>query len=165
MDHSTVDQYFELALDLPERERERMLTRLADDEPAVAAEVRRLLANPTARRDFACSSTSMRKPDTVHHVAVQVDDVARAVQWYRSVLSCEVEYEDATWAMLEFGNVRLALVTPERHPPHLCVVRRDARKFGELTPHRDGTRSIYIVDPWGNSIEVMDEGSLSSSRS
>ncbi|MCA8953355.1 MAG: VOC family protein [Planctomycetes bacterium] len=96
----------------------------------------------------------------MHHVAVQVEDVARAVEWYRSVFACEVEYQDATWAMLAFANLRVALVVPAQHPPHLSLVRADAAKFGPLTGHRDGTRSVYVVDPWGNSIEIMDRDSL-----
>ncbi|MCR9245985.1 MAG: VOC family protein [bacterium] len=160
MDLSPVDQIFELALDLPEKEREKMLAKLAVDEPETAAEVRRLLANPNCRVDFAATSRSRQPVSHLHHVAVQVEDIGKAAEWYRSVLGCEIEYQDQTWAMLALANMRLALVIPEQHPPHFCVTRDDATKFGELTTHRDGTKSVYIKDPWGNSIEVLDRESL-----
>lgn len=167
MDHSTLDQYFELALDLPEPKREQLLARLTAEEPELAAALRTLLANPRGRGEFACTTgrAGQHAParlcrDTLHHVALQVRDIAAAVKWYREVLSCDVEYQDKSWAMLQFDNVRIALVVPEQHPPHVAVVRPDAARFGALTAHRDGTRSVYIVDPWGNSIEVLDQASL-----
>jgi hypothetical protein len=66
-----------------------------------------------------------------------------------------VTYQDATWAMLEFANTRLALVIPSQHPPHLGFVTPDAEKYGELKTHRDGTRSIYVADPAGNAVEFL----------
>lgn len=93
--------------------------------------------------------------DTLHHVAVPVADVAAAVSWYRDRFACRVAYEDATWALLEFANTRLALVVPEQHPGHFAIVRDDADRFGALTAHRDGTKSTYIEDPFGNAVEVL----------
>jgi catechol 2,3-dioxygenase-like lactoylglutathione lyase family enzyme len=93
--------------------------------------------------------------DSVDHVAIAVGDIASAVDWYTRTLRCRVSYQDATWAMLEFANIRVALVIAEQHPPHLAFVSRDAERFGPLKPHRDGTRSCYVEDPAGNSIEVL----------
>jgi catechol 2,3-dioxygenase-like lactoylglutathione lyase family enzyme len=98
--------------------------------------------------------------DPVHHVAVTVRDVAEAVLWYTDRFSCEVEYQDATWAMLAFANIRLALMAPGRHPPHVGFARGDAGSFGALATHRDGTRSAYVEDPSGNAVEILDERSL-----
>lgn len=93
--------------------------------------------------------------DHLHHVAISVDDIAKAVDWYRTHLRCRVAYQDSTWAMLEFGNVNLALVIPSQHPPHLGFVTPDAEKYGELKRHRDGTRSIYVADCAGNAVEFL----------
>ena len=93
--------------------------------------------------------------DDLDHVAVSVDDIAKAVDWYTSTFRCEVAYQDATWAMLKFNNLRLALVIPEQHPPHVAVNRSDAEEFGSLKTHRDGTASCYVQDPAGNSVEIM----------
>jgi len=65
-------------------------------------------------------------------------------------------YQDSTWALIRFANVRLALVTSGQPPPHLAFERSDAEAFGPLQTHRDGTRSTYVHDPSGNAIEVLD---------
>ena len=93
--------------------------------------------------------------DTLHHVAIPVQDVARAVEWYTGQFRCEVSYQDETWALIDFANLQLALVVPEQHPPHIAFISESAEERGELTTHRDGTRSLYVTDSEGNSIEVM----------
>jgi catechol 2,3-dioxygenase-like lactoylglutathione lyase family enzyme len=93
--------------------------------------------------------------DEIHHVAISVKDVSKSVEWYTRHFRCEIEYQDETWALLAFGNTRLALVIPEQHPPHIGLIHPQAEAFGELKPHRDGTRSCYIADPAGNAIEVL----------
>ena len=98
--------------------------------------------------------------DELHHVAVQVRDVRRAVAWYRERFRFTVEWLDDTWALLRFANTSLALVVPGEHPPHLAFTMEDAESLGELSPHRDGTRSIYIEDSEGNVVECMDPKSL-----
>ncbi len=97
----------------------------------------------------------MSEFDTIDHIAIPVEDIARAVKWYRSNFACEVVYEDASWAMLRFGNIKLAFVMPEQHPPHLGFVRSDADAFGSLKSHRDGSRSTYIKDSEGNAVEIL----------
>ncbi len=98
--------------------------------------------------------------DRLHHVAIAVSDVESAVRWYRRSFDCVVAYQDDTWALLEFATVHLALVTPGEHPPHIGIARPDADEFGELAAHRDGTRYVYLNDPSGNTVEVLDSRSL-----
>ena len=93
--------------------------------------------------------------DRIHHVAIAVADVASAVAWYTSTFRCTVAYQDPTWALLDFENLKLALVIPEQHPPHIAFASANAGAFGTLTAHRDGTRSIYVKDPAGNSVEIL----------
>lgn len=97
----------------------------------------------------------MAELDSLDHVAIPVDDVASAVEWYRRTFRCEVKYQDATWALLTFANTSLALVIPSQHPAHIGFVSPDAQKFGVLKTHRDGTRSCYVNDPAGNSVEIL----------
>jgi catechol-2,3-dioxygenase len=104
------------------------------------------------------------KLDAVHHVAVSVNNVQEAVQWYTSRFRCEVRYQDATWALLAFENIQLALVIPSQHPPHVSFVSAEAARFGPLKRHRDGTESTYIQDPGGNPVEVLAEESLEGSH-
>ena len=98
--------------------------------------------------------------DSIHHVAISVDNIATAVDWYRTTFRCEIEYQDETWALLKFANASLARVIAEQHPPHLGFVTPKAESYGELKLHRDGTRSIYISDPTGNAVELMDPNSV-----
>ena len=98
--------------------------------------------------------------DPIDHIAIPVkdkDSLKSTVDWYLSTFKCEVEYQDETWAFLRFGNIKLAFVIPEQHPAHLAFVSAKAEEFGPLKTHRDGTRSIYIDDPAGNTIEIMAE--------
>lgn len=93
--------------------------------------------------------------DSIHHVAVAVQDVKAAVEWYRQNFQCKVSYQDDTWAMLDFANLKMALVIPGQHPAHVAFVHPEAEKFGALKPHRDGTRSVYVRDPSGNAVEIL----------
>jgi len=97
------------------------------------------------------SKTSL---DTLDHVAVSVRDVAESVSWYTTHFKCRVVYQDPTWALLEFGNVRLAFVIPEQHPPHIAILG-DPQAHGEPKTHRDGTSSVYIKDPDGTNVEIL----------
>lgn len=98
--------------------------------------------------------------DSIHHVAISVKDLSRAVKWYTENFDCRVSYQDDTWAMLDFANIQVALVIPEQHPAHLAVSRKQASDFGSLVTHRDGIRSVYIEDSEGNSVEILEKDSL-----
>lgn len=99
--------------------------------------------------------SARQKPGRIDHVAIQVKDVQRAIDWYSTHFQTEILYQDDSWALLRFANINLALVIPEQHPPHVAVSCLDADSFGTLTTHRDGTRSIYIQDSEGNAVEIM----------
>ena len=98
--------------------------------------------------------------DVIDHVAIPVTDVAAAIEWYTNTFRCEVSYRDDTWALLKFDNIRLALVIPSQHPAHIGFVSGEAEKFGALKLHRDGTRSCYVGDPAGNSVEILAADSM-----
>jgi catechol 2,3-dioxygenase-like lactoylglutathione lyase family enzyme len=104
---------------------------------------------------MAASADENHRLDTMHHVAIAVDDVAAAVRWYQDRFRCEVAYQDPTWALLQFSNMQLALVIPSQHPPHVAFEHAQAERFGPLKAHRDGTRSTYIADSAGNPVEIM----------
>ncbi len=93
--------------------------------------------------------------DSLHHVAIQVEDIGRALEWYSKHFNAEIVYLDDTWAMLRFSNVYLALVIPGQHPPHIAIEHEGAEAHGTLIKHRDGTESIYINDSEGNTLELM----------
>ena len=98
--------------------------------------------------------------DRLNHVAIPVQDVPSSVAWYTQAFRCRVKYQNATWALLGFDNIDVALVIPAQHPAHIGFVSPEAEKFGELNLHRDGTRSCYVKDPDGNSVEILAADSM-----
>jgi catechol 2,3-dioxygenase-like lactoylglutathione lyase family enzyme len=103
---------------------------------------------------------SKPKLAAIDHIAIPVTDVDASVKWYTSQFNCTIDYQDDTWAFLKFDNIKLALVVTHQHPPHVAFVSPNADSYGKLKTHRDGTRSIYIKDPAGNSVEILAEDSV-----
>lgn len=96
------------------------------------------------------------------HVAVPTPDIAQSVTFYVENFGAEVLYQDDTWAFLQMGQGKLALVTPSQHPPHIAL-RVDETALGiaadkagvAVDSHRDGTKGIYVKDPAGNAVELI----------
>ena len=96
------------------------------------------------------------------HVAIPSNDIALGVEFYVSRFAATVLYQDKTWAFLEVGGTKVALVTPTQHPPHIALsvtaenLEQSAREAGvAIDTHRDGTRGIYLADPFGNTVELI----------
>lgn len=104
-------------------------------------------------------SNFARHCDCIDHVALVAENITEGVGWLRRNFACEIIYQDATFALLQFQNVKISLVIRGQHPPHIAVIRDDAEEFGDLVTHRDETRSVYIVDPFQNVIEVQSAAS------
>ena len=92
---------------------------------------------------------------TFDHVALVSENIKRAIEWYVEKWNAEIIYQDETWAMLNYDNISLALVLPKMHPPHIAFEKINAEDYGKLTPHRDGTSSVYIKDPSDNAVEIL----------
>jgi catechol 2,3-dioxygenase-like lactoylglutathione lyase family enzyme len=97
-----------------------------------------------------------KKLDAVDHIAISVIDIGQALDWYSSHFQCNVLYRDDSWALVQFSNIKLALVLPSQHPPHIGFFTPRAGEFGPLREHRDGTKSVYINDPAGNALELLE---------
>ena len=96
------------------------------------------------------------------HVAVTTPDIAASVKWYQEHFAAKVIYEDKTWAFLQVGGNKLALVTPGQHPPHVAFsvteeqLATASKTSGiSIDKHRDGTKGIYVKDPAGNAVELI----------
>jgi catechol 2,3-dioxygenase-like lactoylglutathione lyase family enzyme len=108
----------------------------------------------------------------IGHVAVCVQDLERAAQFYQN-LGMELVWKDADWAYLKAGEDGLALLSPqyEQAGPHFGFIFHDRSEVEtayaqlsaegvHLTPiheHRDGTASFYGRDPEGNWFEYLYE--------
>jgi len=96
------------------------------------------------------------------HVAVPTRDIGGTVRYYVEHFGAVVLYEDKSWAFLRIGQGKLALVSPEQHPPHVALrvdlpaLQAAAAKAGKkIDMHRDGTQGIYVDDPAGNVVELI----------
>lgn len=98
--------------------------------------------------------TETKQLAALDHVAISVSNVKDTVGWYTKQFDCTVKYQDETWALLEFANIRIAFVLPQQHPPHVAVLG-DPAAYGQPKTHRDGTRSVYLQDPSGNNVEIL----------
>jgi catechol 2,3-dioxygenase-like lactoylglutathione lyase family enzyme len=109
-------------------------------------------------------SDIMANPEPIpfDHVAVPATDIAGGVKWYTEHFGARVLYQDKTWAFMDLGGTKLALVTPTQHPPHVAVrvtepqLAAAATAAGiQIDKHRDGTQGIYLHDPFGNTVELI----------
>ena len=90
------------------------------------------------------------------HVAICVENLQPAVEWYVSNLGAEIEYCDETWAMLAVAGTKVALTIPDQHPPHIAFTVDNIECLGENPKrHRDGSYFRYVNDPEGNTIELI----------
>ena len=95
----------------------------------------------------------------IDHIAVQVENIYDACEWYCGYFNANVAYFDESWALLEFENVKLALVLPNQHQNHFAVgVNPDNHPNLEFKQHRDGSNYHYLTDPWGNCVELINYG-------
>lgn len=90
--------------------------------------------------------------NSVDHIAIVVEDPKKAAEWYCSEYGAHLLYSDDTWGMVQFANIKMAFVIPGQHPPHVAF---EDTQLGVGKLHRDGSRSIYKKDPWGNFIEII----------
>ena len=95
----------------------------------------------------------------IDHIALQVGDINEAHKWYCNKFNANVLYLDKTWALLEFDNIKLALVLPNQHENHIAVEVKP-QNYPELQfkKHRDGSNYHYLSDPWGNCVELINYG-------
>ncbi len=98
----------------------------------------------------------------VDHVAIPAAHLQETVRWYIQTCNASVLYQDETWAFLQVGGSKIALVTPGQHPPHLAfaltreqLAESAARHGKPIRTHRDGTESFYLHDPSGNAVEFI----------
>jgi catechol 2,3-dioxygenase-like lactoylglutathione lyase family enzyme len=112
------------------------------------------------------------KPNRLGHVAICVQDIPRAVAFYKN-LGMDVAWQDADWAYLKAGEDGLALLSPSyaQAGPHFGFVFRDRAEVDaaydrlkaegihvtQIHEHRDGTASFYGRDLDGNWFEYLYE--------
>jgi catechol 2,3-dioxygenase-like lactoylglutathione lyase family enzyme len=98
------------------------------------------------------------------HIAITSENISDSLAFYKHHFpEAVILYEDKTWGFLKIGDLKLALVTPGEHPPHICYrvdSKEELQKYaeesrGEIKIHRDKSESFYLSDPSGNAIEII----------
>ena len=97
----------------------------------------------------------MSNIDKIDHIAIQVKDIKKSLNWYLKNFNCTEIYSDKTWAFIKFKNIKLALVTKEQHPFHFAIINEKVFLDPEAIKHRDGSISKYIQDIDNNHIELI----------
>ncbi|MEN9203953.1 MAG: VOC family protein [Thermostichus sp. DG_1_6_bins_120] len=106
------------------------------------------------------------------HVAVRVENIAKAVEFYQQLGMVNV-WQDEDWAYMKAGEDGLALLGPGYRAagPHFGFVfdtlqeleqehqrlKSQGIPVGAIHTHRDGTASFYGKDPDGNLFEFLYE--------
>ena len=109
----------------------------------------------------------------INHVALEVADVDAALDWYAGIFAFELRGRAGRhMAFIDMGDQFLALSAPRRQPRdddrHVGLVVEDKeavrraleRGGAEIVP----TRGLRFVDPWGNSVEVVQYDEVQFSK-
>ena len=118
------------------------------------------------------SDLNIKSVHRLGHVAIRVEDVDRAKEFYIS-LGMKLVWDDVDWCYLEAGKTQdgLALLGPgyKAAGPHFAFhftnkdeierihdsLENQGLKVGALHDHRDGTSSFYLKDTEGNWLEML----------
>jgi catechol 2,3-dioxygenase-like lactoylglutathione lyase family enzyme len=109
------------------------------------------------------SSTGVRAVG-VNHVALEVDDVDAALEWWSRFFELELRGRRRSMAWIDLGDQFVALSAPRPGQPD------QDRHFGLVVDGKERLRaalkeagvdvppagSLRFRDPWGNNIEVVD---------
>lgn len=100
----------------------------------------------------------------VNHVALEVDDIDAALEFYGELLEFELRgRHGGRMAFVDAGDQFLALAAPRQMPPD------DSRHFGLVVDDREAVRAalerlgvevlpgrgLDFRDPWGNRVQVV----------
>ena len=99
----------------------------------------------------------------INHVALEVDDLEAALEFYGRVFEFELRGRSAGMAFLDMGDQFLALSEGRTQPAdserHFGLVVDDldaARQALEAAGVETFGRGLDFRDPWGNLVQVVD---------
>jgi lactoylglutathione lyase len=108
----------------------------------------------------------------INHVALEVDDLEEALEWYGRIFQFELRGRGGRMAFVDMGDQFIALSEGRKQAPdthrHFGLVVDDkqaARKAleaagAEILPGR----GLDFVDPWGNHVQVVGYGDIQFSK-
>jgi catechol 2,3-dioxygenase-like lactoylglutathione lyase family enzyme len=104
----------------------------------------------------------------MNHIALEVDDLEEALDWYGRVFEVELRGRAPGMAFIEIGDQFIALAEGRSQPPD------EARHFGLVVDDKQTARSaleeagaellpgrgLDFRDPWGNHVQVVEYGDI-----
>lgn len=96
----------------------------------------------------------------VDHIAVPVEDLKTAEEWYIQKLHGKVTFRDHKYIRMRVSNTNIALIDKKYYPhPHFGILVEKIEdlplELGDAVYHRDGTVGVYVKDPFGNYLEYI----------
>lgn len=99
----------------------------------------------------------------VNHVALEVDDIDKALEFYGEFLDFTLRGKSENMAFIDMGDQFLALSTGRRQAPdderHFGLVVEDKaavrQRLEEMGVEIVSNRFLDFLDPWGNRIEIV----------
>jgi len=95
----------------------------------------------------------------VDHIAMLVDNLEEAQQWYEENLGALLVFSDKFYKRMKVSNTTIALIDKthyqHQHVGILVDKKENLPKEGKRIHHRDGTIGVYTFDPSGNCIEFI----------
>ena len=101
-----------------------------------------------------------KKRSIVDHIALLVDDLQVAEEWYTEKLDGHVTFRDSKYVRVSVSNTNIALIDKKHYPcAHFGILVEKMEdlplEMGEVVYHRDGTTGVYVKDPFGNYLEYI----------
>ncbi len=91
----------------------------------------------------------------IDHMALQVENPKEAASWYEANFGATILHADPTWSFVQFENIKLAFVIKQQHPVHIAFEVDEFEEGDVVKKHRDGSKSVYKRDPFGNIYELI----------
>ncbi len=92
----------------------------------------------------------------LHHIAFNVGDVRKTVDFYTEKLDAEVLFCTDSRACITYNGAEICFTEGNKHPTHIAFEVEsldDMPKLGEVKRHSDDSSYIYLEDDYGNAIE------------
>jgi len=102
----------------------------------------------------------MNSKSKIDHIAILVDDLKLAEEWYMKRVNGSVTFRDQKYIRIQVGNTNIALIDRKHYPnAHTAILMENLEDLplekGEIVRHRDGTIGVYEEDPFGNYLEYI----------
>jgi lactoylglutathione lyase len=108
----------------------------------------------------------------INHVALEVDDLEEALEWYGRIFQFELRGRGGRMAFVDMGDQFIALSEGRKQAPdthrHFGLVVDDKQAAREALEAAGAEilpgRGLDFLDPWGNHIQVVDYGDVQFSK-